>query len=134
MPDAAVAAWLLGAGADLMTIERPGLLAGSYLLAAVAVASLREYFFRLRGVTQFGMTLATGLVVQLGWCSYRWVMYDAGRPVIADIAIDIFLAPIYTALWAPPVHAGLLAVSPLLGINRPQYTYAGLSRMRDAGV
>ena len=134
MPDAAVGAWFIGAGADLMTVERPGLMAMTYLLAAVLVASAREYFFRYRSVTQFGVTLAVCLLVRTGWCVYRGLLYDAGGSIVLDVAVDVVLASLYTALWAPPLHKGLLAIAPYLGIHRPRYPYAGLERMRDVRV
>ena len=40
LPDVAVGAWLLGFVADLMSIERLGLMAFSYMLTALLVASV----------------------------------------------------------------------------------------------
>ena len=134
MPDAAVGAWAIGAAADLMTVERPGLIAMSYLLAAVLVASTREFFFRYHSVTQFGVTLAACIIVRVGWCIYRWVLYEATRAVPLDLAVDVILASVYTAMWAPLLHKSLLAILPVLGIHRPRYTFAGLDRMRDVRV
>ena len=133
-PEAAVGSWMIGVCADLMTVERVGLMAASYLAAALLVISIREYFFRFRSITQFGLTLVTCLLVRTSWCVYRWLLYEPGHTIPVDFAIDVVLASLYTAGWAPPLHKVMLAISPKLGIHRPRYTYAGLDRMRDVRV
>ena len=134
MPDAAVGAWIIGAGADLMTLERPGLMATSYLLAALLVFPIREYFFRYRSATQFVVTFIVCVLVRGGWCLYYRMLYEPIAPILIDLTSGCLLTSIYTAVWAPPLHKILLPMSRLLGITRPRYTFAGLERMRELRV
>ncbi len=132
--DAAIAAWIAGGCADLMTIERLGLLALSYLLVAVAVTSVREVLFRSQGVTRFLVTLAAGLLLRLAWTVYRGVLYGPPDSLLADLAIGVVMASVYTAAWAPPVHMLLSRMSRAFGLRRPRYSYAGLHRLGNARV
>ena len=118
--DAAVGAWIIGACADLMTIERPGLLALSYLLAAVAVASIREYFFRYRSLTQAVITGVASLVIHTVWAVYRHVLYDPGEPFLIGFVTAVILASVWTAVWALVFHKILLQMLGAFGINRPR--------------
>ncbi len=123
--DAAICAWIIGGCADLMTIERLGLIALSYGLVATAIVSVRDYLFRYRGVTQFVVTLAACLLVRVAWTVYRRTLYDPAGPLVVDLMMDAVMVSIYTAVWAPPLHKGLLRMSRTLGLPRPRYTYAG---------
>ncbi len=127
--EAAIAAWIVGAAADLMTVERLGLLALTYALVAVAVASVRDYLFRHRAVTRFVVTLVASLLVRAGWMVYRRVLYDPADRLLADLAADVLMGSIYTAAWAPLLQAGLWRMSRVFGLARPRYTYAGLHRI-----
>ncbi|MCH8148832.1 MAG: rod shape-determining protein MreD, partial [Planctomycetes bacterium] len=128
MPDAAVGAWVLGMMADLMSVERPGLMAMSYMLVSIMVASSREYFFRYRSLTQIFVTWAACFVVQAAWMAYRHVLYAGGVSWWADLFTFVVPCALYTGLFAPPVHKMLLPLSKALGIERPRYSYAGLDR------
>jgi rod shape-determining protein MreD len=132
--DAAVGAWLIGICADLMTVERPGLLAISYLFAAVAVTSIREYFFRYRMLTQAIVTAVVSLLIRTFWLAYRHVLYDPAESIVAAIVLDVVLASVYTAIWAPLIHRAMLGMSGMFGISRPHYLYAGLHRSGAARV
>ncbi len=132
--DAAIGAWIIGAGADLMTVERTGLIALSYLLAALGVASIREYFFRYRVLTQAVVTAVTCLVIHTGWLVYRHVLYDLNDAIVTDFAVSAVLASAYTAAWTPVFHGAMLGMSGVFGINRPRYTYAGLHQLDKARV
>jgi len=134
MPEAAVGAWIIGACADLMTIERAGLISFSYALTALGVANVREYLFRYQGRTQFTVTLVACLTVRAGWLLYRRALYDPGPSIWADAAADVLLASVYTAALAPPLHRLLLKMSGALGLARPRYTYAGLHRLSEDHV
>ncbi len=132
--DATLGACIVGGCADLMTIERLGFLALSYGLAAVAVASVREYLFRRRAVTQFIVTLIVCLLLRLAWTVYRRMSYDAASSLLTTLMIDVLLVSVYTAAWAPFLHTALLGMSRTFGLPRPRYTYAGLHRMGDDRV
>lgn len=134
LPDAAIAAWLIGASADLMTIERAGLISFSYLLVAVAVVSVREYLFRYRAMTQFLLTFGSALAVQLGWLIYRYALYNPAQAVTTSILMDVLGGALYTAIWAPLFHRLVLAMPYAFGLQRPRYSYAGLGRLDKSGV
>jgi rod shape-determining protein MreD len=123
---AVVAAWVLGLCADLLTVERPGLISVSYMMVAAAVCSVREYIFRYWALTQFTLTLVLALCVQTAWMMYRRTMYAPIRPLWSDWFVGAALTSLYTAAWAPILHRLLLALSGLLGISRPRYSHAGL--------
>lgn len=132
--EAVISAWIVGMAADLMTVERLGLLALSYALVAAGITSVREHFFRYRAATQFVVTLAACLLVQAAWLAYRRALYDTAEPFLADLTVDVVTAAIYTAVWAVLLHKGLLRMSGMLGLARPRYSYAGLHRLGDARV
>ena len=132
--DAAVGAWIIGACADLMTIERPGLIALTYLLAAVVVASIREYFFRYRALTQAVVTGVASLFVHTVWAVYRHVLYEPREPFLIDFVSAVVLASAYTAVWALAFHKIMLRMLGVFGISRPRYMYAGLHRLDGARV
>lgn len=125
LPDVALAAWVLGACADLMTIERPGLLALTYTAAVLLAYSVREFLFRNRGATQFAVALVFSFVIQLAWMVYRRICFHAAASMLHDFGVYCLLGSLYTALWAPPIHSMLLRASKLLGIPRARYTHAG---------
>lgn len=133
-PEAMLGAWVLGACADLMTVERFGLLALSYGLAAVGVVSVREYVFRRRPLTQFVLTLLACLLLRLAWLLYCRMLYDPAGSLLVDMAVDVVTASVYTAAWAPIWHAVLGRMPRTFGLPRPRYTFAGLRRMRAADV
>lgn len=129
--DAVIGAWVLGFCADLMTVERPGLISLSYLLAAATVIWLREYLFRYWAVTQFALTLVIAIAVESAWLFYRRTAYPPVRSLSSDWFVGVLLTSFYTAAWAPIFHALLLKLSGLLGLPRPRYSHAGL---RSAGA
>jgi len=132
--DAVLGAWVLGACADLMTVDRFGLLALSYGLAGAAVVSVREYLFRSRPFTQFVVTLLVSLPLRFTWLLYRRMLYDPAGSFFVDMAIDVLAASVYTAAWAPVWHAVLGRMPRIFGLPRPRYTFAGLRRMRAPDV
>ena len=127
LSDAIAAAWILGACADLMTIERFGLIALSYGLTAIIVTSIREYLFRYRVATQAVVALTTCLLVRTVWTVYYHRLYASPGPLLRDWLIGGVIVSIYTASLAPIGCRVLLSMSRLLGIARPRYGYAGLT-------
>lgn len=132
--EAIISAWIVGMAADLMTVERLGLLALSYALVAVGITSIREHLFRYRAATQFVVTLVVCLLLRAAWLAYRRMSYDMAEPFLADLTVDVLTGAIYTAVWAPVLHKGLLRMSGMLGLARPRYSYAGLHRLGDSRV
>ena len=132
--DAAIGAWIIGGCADLMTIERLGLMALTYTLVAVAVTSVRDYVFRDRALTQLLLTLVVSVLVRLAWTVYSRLLHDPGGALFVDLVLEVVIASVYTAVWAPLLHKGLLRMSRTFGLARPRYTYAGQQRMGITGV
>ncbi len=120
--DAIVAAWVLGACADLMTIERFGVIALSYGLTAMAVTSFREYLFRYHVVTQTAVTLTACLMVRTAWTIYYHLLYEVGGSLLTDWLTGAVIASAYTAALAPFAFHVLLRMSRLLGIPRQRGT------------
>lgn len=109
--EAVLGAWIIGFCADLMTIERLGLMALSYALAALLVISIRDYLFCHRPATQFAVTLMVCLMVRAVWCGYRRILYDPAESILLDGIADVAAGSIYTAGWALPVDRLLWAMS-----------------------
>ncbi len=132
--DAVIAAWALGFCADLMTLERLGLISLSYALAAMAVIYVREYLFRHRPLTQFSVTLIVCLAVQSAWLIYRRFAYGPTKPLWSDWMSGALFVSVYTALWAPLLYRLLSRFSRLLGISLPRYSHAGLTSRESHDV
>ncbi len=132
--NAIAAAWILGLCADLMTIERFGLIALSYGLTAMSITSIREYLFRYRLVTQAVVTFAACLLVRTAWTVYYHGLYGATVPLFTDWVVGAVLASIYTAALAPPTFRVLWPMSRSLGVTRPRPGYAGSSSSDRAHV
>ena len=124
--DAVAGAWIVGACADLLTIERPGLMAMSYMGAALLIASIRAHLFRDGFLTRFVVTGVVCLIVRLAWILYARVAYGPGQSLVVDIWQHVLMDALYTACWALPVHAVLRGYSRIFGMSKPRYSYAGL--------
>ncbi len=132
--DAVLTAWLLGMLADLMTIERFGLLSLSYALIAMSVASVRDYLFRYNAFSQLVVTAAASLLIGVGWLFYRRLLFDPGAALVGDIVVTLILTPIYTGLAAPPIHGAMLVGLRWFGLTPPRYTFAGLHKLEAGRV
>jgi rod shape-determining protein MreD len=126
---AVLAGWLAGALADLMTLERFGLVSLSYGLTALLVCGVRDLVFTRHPLTHFTVTLFAALGVQVLWMVYRMLV---GLPVGSSLCL--VGSSIYTALWAPLLHAVLLKAPRLLGIRPRQYSYVRLLSSGGPGV
>lgn len=131
---AVVAAWVLGLCADMLTVERPGLLSFSFLMISAAVSAIREYVFRYWVLTQFTLTLVVALCFGTALLMYRRCMYEPVRPLWSDWFVGVGLTSLYTAAWAPILHNLLLRLSGLLGIVRPKYGHSGLHSVGSSNV
>lgn len=122
--DAVLGAWVLGLTADLMTIERFGLIALSYVLVTVAIIAVREFLFRQRAITQFIATLIAAGAIHLAWMIYRRTLYTPTLPTFDDFVVSVLFVAVYSALWAPPIHACLLRLRRPMGFAAPRFGYA----------
>jgi rod shape-determining protein MreD len=132
--EAVVSAWAMGLCADLLTVERPGLVSLSYLLTAAAVGATREYVFRYWILTQFSLTLAAALCGQTAWMMYRRAAFPPSPPLLSDWFHAAVLTSLYTAVWAPLLCRLLLMLSNAFGIVRPKYGHAGLRSLGTSNV
>jgi len=126
--DALIGAWLVGLSADLLTIERTGLLALTYTVSAAIVISIRDSIFRHQLATQLFVTLVLACMVQLGWLVYRRLMYAPFASIWTELPAAMILAPLYTALLGVLLYPGLSKMNVLLGLPRPRYTLAPSGR------
>lgn len=106
--------WTLGFFADLMSVERMGLLSLTYGMTALLLTSLREYLFRSGLVMQFVVALVFGLLIRAGWTMYVQVLYGASAGTLRRTV----LAATYTALITPIVFGMLGWCAPLFGSPR----------------
>ena len=132
--DAIAAGWVLGVCADLMTIERFGVITLSYGLTAIIVTLPREYLFRYRVATQTVVTLTACLMVKTAWTMYYHLLYETPGPLLRDWLIGGVIASAYTAALAPLAFRVLLRMSRPLGIARPRYSYASQASQGRADV
>jgi rod shape-determining protein MreD len=116
--DAILGAWLVGFAADLLTVERLGLLSFSYALAALLVATIREAIFRHEILTQIIVTFAIALTLQVLWTVYRRALYPQEAATVASLLLQGLGSAIYTAAWSPVWHRGLQGTAPLFGLPR----------------
>lgn len=126
--DAVVGAWIIGFGADLLTIERLGFLALCYTLVAMAISPVREAVFREQLATQVVVTAIASAFLRSTWAVYRRLLYGAADGLLVDAGMDILWASVYTAAWMAvlyPAHGWLRRV---LGLSRLEYRFAPLSR------
>ena len=124
-PDAYVAGWALGLAADLMSIERLGLLAVGYTLAAVMINAVRDLVFLKSPVTHFAVTLASALVLNAALAGYRILAYPVAAREWAAVLADGAATAVYTAVWAVPIHQILLKFSSGFGLHTSRYTHGG---------
>lgn len=132
--DALIGAWVLGAAADVMSIERFGLLSGSYAVCTMLIYSVRAYVFRDNPLTHFAATFVAAIGVGLLETAYRLVLGRGALGGFTGALGGIVLGAAYTAAWAPPLHYVLLKIPDVLGILRPQRSYRGRRVPRGSDV
>ena len=125
-PSAHLAGWILGLVADLTSVERNGLFALTFLIAAILVHSIRHVVFLRNRVTHFAVTLLAGLLVQLVFVVYRFFILDEFHIGMSRLLSESVLAASWTAVWAVPIHAALCKGSRWLGLHVSSYPHAGL--------
>ncbi len=132
--DAFVAGWVLGLGADLLSVERLGLLAIAYCVAALLANSIRDLVFLKNAVTHFWVTLLVGVIVHTGLSVYRVAVYSGGAGGLGRALVEGVLVSLYTAGWAVLIHHVLLKGSRAFGLHTSRYGYRGGLRFGVAGV
>ncbi|MCH7704489.1 MAG: rod shape-determining protein MreD [Planctomycetes bacterium] len=123
--DAVLGAWCIGMVADLMSIERFGLLSLSYAGACLGVVAVRTYLFRHHLITQVVVTFLAGAMLQCVWTVYQILLYEQTGLTMAAAIGNVIVGAAYTAMWVPPIHWLLQRRSRSFGIVRPRYLYSG---------
>jgi rod shape-determining protein MreD len=111
--EALFAAWCIGLLADLLTLERLGLLSLTYLLVAAFVVSVRAYLFVRRAATLAVLTLLCGVGVQCAW----WIVRRAAYGSPAALVPPFLFAPIYSAVCSWILHFPWATVARLCGFT-----------------
>jgi rod shape-determining protein MreD len=124
--DVIAAGCALGMVADLQSLERFGLLAIAYAAASAAVYLVRTHVFRSHPLAHLTMTLLAGLIVQLVILLYCIAFTGVGGGSWGGQVFGGVLIAVYSALWAPPLHAVLLRLAPWVGVDVPRYAQAGM--------
>ncbi|MCB9850669.1 MAG: rod shape-determining protein MreD [Phycisphaerales bacterium] len=120
--DVILAGCILGLIADLETIEGFGLLAIAYAAATGLVYAVRAHVFRSHPLAHLAVTFVAGLVVQFIMLLHTMIFTGVGGGTYGAQIFGGIMIALYTALWAPPIHAALLWLSPHVGIDVPRYT------------
>ncbi len=126
-----IAGWFVGMCADLMSIERLGLLSLSYGLVALLLVGARDHIFRFSLLTQLAATFVLGVALRGAWLTYVVTVYDS--PMVRA-STQVILGSAYSALWAPPLHAAGLRAARLLGVPRLHRGPLGLTELSYTDV
>lgn len=110
-----LAGWCLGVMVDLTSLERLGVVALVYGLAALAIWSMRELMFRKHPLTHFMVTAVSCLCAQFALQGYAKIVHGP------EIAWAVLLArsvgaAVFTGLGAVLVHHLLLKIPRVLGL------------------
>jgi rod shape-determining protein MreD len=122
--DALLASWILGLLADLMSLERCGVQALTYLLVAWVTVLLREYLFRYRLLTQFVLAAGVAIGVRFLWWGYQAVLYPAAETHVLARLTDCLFGGVYTAAWAAAMVHLLSRRARWFGFPQPRYAHA----------
>lgn len=127
--DVIAAGCVLGMIADLQSIERFGVLAFAYTGAAALAFAFRNHVFRSHPLSHFAMTFFAACGVQLVLLLYYVITGGLGVERWASQLVGGLMIALYSAVWAPPVHAALLRLAPWVGIDVPRYAQPGMARI-----
>lgn len=114
---AVAGAWMLGLAMDLQSLERLGLVALSYTVAALLVVEVRGFVVPRSLSSQTIVTLFPAICVQAIWLIYRGVVHGGSTSGWLAMILWAAGAAVYTAAFAPLLHSALLAVSKPLGLR-----------------
>ncbi len=101
---AVVGAWSIGFLAELLTIERLGLMSVPYALTAWSLVATREALARDSVVTEATAAFVAGLIVFGAWLTYRVVAHGAPSDWVTALGRDWIGRATYTAAWVVPLH------------------------------
>ncbi len=127
--DAGIGAFFMGVAGDLMSIERFGLLAVSYMLVAMLVSFAKEFLFRRHVVAFVAVTLVAGLVLRMSWLIYRHLLYDSSERIAAALLDDVFGGAVYSAFFALISSGGLVSISAVFCEDKSGYAHSTRNRL-----
>jgi len=127
--DAGIGAFMVGLAGDLMSIERFGLLAVSYMLVAVIVSLVKEFLFRRRLATFVAVTLVAGVGLRLAWLLYRHLMYDSSERIASALVDDVLGGAVYTTLFALLASGVLVRIAPIFWQDMGRYAHSTRNRL-----
>lgn len=113
-PDAAIAAWVLGLVTEMHSLDRMGVHAFCFGLAAWAIIKIRQVVFRDHAITQILITFVFTALVQMAVGYYRQWGAPAAEGSVAWAAI---LTAAYTAACAPYLHWLLVRLGRWTGLR-----------------
>lgn len=113
-PEAAIAGWLLGLLADMQSLDRIGIHAFCFGLAAWAILRIRQVVFRDHAATQIVITLIFTVLVQLIVELYR--RWGTTGPS-TSLVWPALLTGAYTAACTPYLHWALIRMSRWTGLR-----------------
>ncbi len=128
--DAVILAWVLGFCADLMSVERLGILTLSYVCAAMLTRAVREFLFRDRLLTPLFLCLLIGFVVRGAWVFFQFLIYHPGGAMADALVSQCLWASVYTALWSPIICYVLFQSRGFFGFATSRYQWAGAERLK----
>jgi rod shape-determining protein MreD len=113
-PEAAMAAWILGLVADLQSLDRVGIHALCFGLAAWAIVRIRQIVFRDHAATQIAISFVFTILIQMVVSLYR--LWGTGESR-AGILWPAVLTGVYTAACAPYLHWLLIRLGRWTGLR-----------------
>jgi rod shape-determining protein MreD len=119
--DAVLAGFSIGLCADLMSIERLGVLAIAYATTAMLVNSIRHLVFLKNATTHFFVTLVAGTLLHAALSAYQVALYGSGSIGWTEGVRSAILIAAYTAVWAVVAQHLLLKLSSTLGLHTSRY-------------
>ncbi len=125
--DAIIAAWVLGAVVDILSLDRLGVMMFAFTLVALPVTAIREYVFLRTALTHGLVTLVAGLILGALLGVYRVLVFPHAVVGWTTFGAELIVTALYTAVWAVPIHWALLGFSRTLGLRRAFETGARFS-------
>ncbi|NOT01627.1 MAG: rod shape-determining protein MreD [Phycisphaerales bacterium] len=115
--EALICGWALGVLADLLSIERPGVMSAAYAFSALAANGIRDAVYLRNAATHFAVTALIGVFVYAGLTLYRAAVFPL--PMGASIRAVLSDAGhvVYSCAWAIPIDAILLRLAAILGLR-----------------
>jgi len=132
--DAIIAACVLGAVVDILSLNRLGVMMFAFTLVAIPVTAIREYVFLKTALTHGMVTFVAALGLNVIIAAYRVVIYPHTVVGWATFGGELVATALYTAVWAVPIDWALLGFSRALGLpgageRGVRFSSAGLHRV-----